>query len=152
MTERSLLAVTFAIALALTDESIGQCGAPPNDALGFVRKHKVPNFNGEPPELVEDTLLLWTMKDHGECFSLDTLASNSHECGTEGDLRTTDKNTYRFEAQECSITLQREGSSIKLIVGPMWRRSGTGGTCPARYKCGMYGSVESGTFVPQIRE
>lgn len=122
---------------------------PPSGEPQYVRKHKVYNFNGEPPSWLEDTLVLWKSNAGETCFALDTWGSNGHECGAQGVLDQISERNYRFNAGTCSINLALKGPSIDLVVAGTWRRSGAGGTCPPRFQCGMFGSVESGRFTQQ---
>ena len=124
------------------------CGDRPADASAYGHKHKVYNFNGEPPEWSQDTLFVWTSAQGEQCFSLETSGINGHECGAKGKLEAAGPRRLRFNADVCSIEIKSVGRSLALSAGKGWARSGAGGNCPKRFGCGMYGSVESGTFSP----
>ncbi len=54
---RTFASIIVGIAVLAVQGAFAQCGNPPSDALAYVSQHKVPNFNGEPPSWMEDTLL-----------------------------------------------------------------------------------------------
>jgi hypothetical protein len=142
--------VVLLACLLLPQVGHSQCTAePPPDARTFAHRHKVHNFNGEPPTWLEDKLALWSTSAGTTCFVLNTWSSNGHECGATGSLRLVEKGRYRFDAGVCSLNFAAQRDSFRLLAGDTWRRWGEGGVCPQKFECGMYGSVSSGLFVSQ---
>lgn len=144
----SLLIISVAVFFAASGLH-AECEDAPKEAKTYVHKHKVYHFNGEDPSWEEDVLQIWTSASETRCFSVDTWGPNWHECGAHGVLEPISSNQYRFSAEECSIRLTENRRGIRLMAGKEWRRLGAGGSCPQRYSCGMYGSIESGNFLPR---
>jgi hypothetical protein len=147
---RTYLTTFLFVAATAAHIAFAQCAdVPPGDASAYGHQHKVYNFNGEPPSAQEDTLFIWKSTSGDQCFSLDTLGPNGHECGAAGKLEVVASGRLRFNEGECSIDITPGNNSIQLTVGEMWRRWGAGGSCPKKYSCGMFGAIESGKYVPR---
>ena len=72
MSRRSPLLAAL-LALLIHEAVLADCSIePPSDSPQYVHKHKVYNFNGEPPDWVEDNLVLWNPSSDETCFALNT--------------------------------------------------------------------------------
>lgn len=140
----ALLALCLFAMLGFTDIAIAACDSDaPNAHDRFSRQHKVHNFNGDEPFTATDELKMWQTPDGTRCFSLLTVGTNGHECSATGELRKAGRKGFRYEDKACTLTFVSERNRVTLNVSPGWSR---GGSCPRQMACGMFGSVEPGTF------
>jgi hypothetical protein len=128
------------------DDSDKEPCLTPQGVARYSRSHTVYHFNGEPPESTDDVLDIWDEGAGGACFELTTSGPNGHECGAAGRLTRDRQGVLSYGQGQCLLTIQRKPDSLALKASRAWRRWGAGGVCPQIYGCGMYGSIESGTF------
>jgi len=147
--KRGLAGALLLGGLCLLRGAVAECTDAGESGQKYSRRHTVHNFSGEPPEEMTDTLVVWKTPNGQACFSLETWGPNGHQCQVEGALKSLSSNNFVFEAKKgCTLTVQRDGESYVLTASKGWERTGAGGVCPPDF-CGMYGSIESGKFLPE---
>ena len=134
------------LGVVLSHSVRAECQSPPDNARNFVRVHRVHHFNGDPPSSGADTLAIWRSSADVQRFSLCTTGPNYHSCFVQGDLQPAGSGEFLFQGSECKLTLRQKGAAFVLTSSPGWERSGA---CVQQFSCGMYGTVEAGTFAPK---